>query len=255
MITTQTAEDVRNQLGAFLTKPLQITSETVQNVSSTNLTTGGLTGKYTMGPNGVIVSVDENGKLRAEYGKREDGTYGIAVYDSTGALMYDNTKIKTQYIFSTQMESSNANWLAVVGFISYCSDAQAERNLAVRLDFTKPSNFTITSATLYYRFVDFIDYYGVHRTTNVAFYLNPTKTLVSPASDLDYYRYSGGTTLASAISPNADEYKGSVVLSAAQIGAIASGMNYLIVQQNTSDGDIGGFCTVNLVLEGYLTTN
>lgn len=61
MITTQTAEDVRNQLGAFLTKPLQITSgvlSTQQTMSATSLSTGGLSGDFIIKDNGRILVHD-----------------------------------------------------------------------------------------------------------------------------------------------------------------------------------------------------
>lgn len=61
MITTQTAEDVRNQLGAFLTKPLMITSGTLstqQTSSVTSVGEGGVQGKWTFGPNGQIIVND-----------------------------------------------------------------------------------------------------------------------------------------------------------------------------------------------------
>ena len=71
MITTQTAEDVRNQLGAFLTKPLQITSGTLstqQTSSVTSVGEGGVQGKWVFGPNGVIVSNDGTND-RVKFGK------------------------------------------------------------------------------------------------------------------------------------------------------------------------------------------
>ena len=61
MITTQTTKDVRNQLGAFLTKPLQITSGTLstqQTSSVTSVGEGGVQGKWTFGPNGQIIVND-----------------------------------------------------------------------------------------------------------------------------------------------------------------------------------------------------
>lgn len=61
MITTQTAEDVRNQLGAFLTKPLQITSGTLSTqatLSATSLSTGGLSGDFIIKDNGRILVHD-----------------------------------------------------------------------------------------------------------------------------------------------------------------------------------------------------
>lgn len=61
MITTQTAEDVRNQLGAFLTKPLQITSGTLstqQTSSVTSIGEGGVQGKWVFGINGQIIIPD-----------------------------------------------------------------------------------------------------------------------------------------------------------------------------------------------------
>ena len=61
MITTQTTKDVRNQLGAFLIKPLQITSGTLstqQTSSVTSVGEGGVQGKWTFGPNGQIIVND-----------------------------------------------------------------------------------------------------------------------------------------------------------------------------------------------------
>lgn len=61
MITTQTAEDVRNQLGAFLTKPLAITSGTLSTqttMSATSLSTGGLSGDFIIKDNGRILVHD-----------------------------------------------------------------------------------------------------------------------------------------------------------------------------------------------------
>ena len=71
MITTQTAEDVRNQLGAFLTKPLQITSGTLstqQTSSVTSVGEGGVQGKWTFGPNGQII-VNDGTNNRVKLGK------------------------------------------------------------------------------------------------------------------------------------------------------------------------------------------
>ena len=61
MVTTQTAEDVRNQLGAFLTKPLAITSgvlSTQTTMSATSLSTGGLSGDFIIKDNGRILVHD-----------------------------------------------------------------------------------------------------------------------------------------------------------------------------------------------------
>ena len=71
MITTQTAEDVRNQLGAFLTKPLQITSGTLSTQQTSSVTSageGGVQGKWTFGPNGQII-VNDGTNNRVKLGK------------------------------------------------------------------------------------------------------------------------------------------------------------------------------------------
>ena len=71
MITTQTTEDIRNQLGAFLTKPLQITSGTLstqQPSSVTSVGEGGVQGKWTFGPNGQII-VNDGTNNRVKLGK------------------------------------------------------------------------------------------------------------------------------------------------------------------------------------------
>lgn len=196
---------------------------------------------------------DENEVIRTIMGDRGGGNYGLSVYDENGEVVLDETKIKMQYVFSTQMESGNANWLSVVGFVTYNSTANEERNLVVRLDFVKPTNLQITNATLYYKFNDFVDMIGVQRNTNVSLYLNPSKSLITPASEMRYYRFSG-TTLASGITPNADEYAGTVVFNSSQISGINNGLNYIVAQQNTSSSSNAGYCVLNLVLEGYLLT-
>jgi len=61
MVTTQTAEDVRNQLGAYLTKPLIVETgvlSTQQTSSVTSIGEGGVQGKWTFGPNGQIIVND-----------------------------------------------------------------------------------------------------------------------------------------------------------------------------------------------------
>ncbi len=61
MTTIQTAEDVRNQLGAFLTKPLAIASGTLSTqttLSATSLSTGGLNGDFIIKDNGRILVHD-----------------------------------------------------------------------------------------------------------------------------------------------------------------------------------------------------
>ena len=71
MITTQTTKDVRSQLGAFLTKPLQITSGTLstqQTSSVTSVGEGGVQGKWTFGPNGQII-VNDGTNNRVKLGK------------------------------------------------------------------------------------------------------------------------------------------------------------------------------------------
>ena len=71
MITTQTTEDIRNQLGAFLTKPLQITAGTLstqQTSSVTSVGEGGVQGKWTFGPNGQII-VNDGTNNRVKLGK------------------------------------------------------------------------------------------------------------------------------------------------------------------------------------------
>ena len=71
MITTQTTEDIRNQLGAFLTKPLEITSGTLstqQTSSVTSIGEGGVQGRWTFGPNGQII-VNDGTNNRVKLGK------------------------------------------------------------------------------------------------------------------------------------------------------------------------------------------
>lgn len=58
-----TAEEVREQLGEYLTKPLEMTSGTLstqQTVSATSLSTGGLSGDFIIKQNGRILVYDES---------------------------------------------------------------------------------------------------------------------------------------------------------------------------------------------------
>lgn len=57
MALTVSAEDIREQLGAFLTKPLSVTSGTLstqQTLSATSLSTGGLSGAFIIKNQGNI---------------------------------------------------------------------------------------------------------------------------------------------------------------------------------------------------------
>jgi hypothetical protein len=61
MALTMTAEEVRQQLGAYLTKPLEVTSGTLstqQSLSVTSIGEGGVQGKWMFGPNGQIIVND-----------------------------------------------------------------------------------------------------------------------------------------------------------------------------------------------------
>jgi len=66
MALTMTAEEVRQQLGAFLTKPLEMTSGTLstqQSLSATSLSTGGLSGSFIIKNQGNISIYDSEGNL------------------------------------------------------------------------------------------------------------------------------------------------------------------------------------------------
>ena len=66
MALTMTAEEVRQQLGAYLTKPLEVTSGTLstqQSLSVTSIGEGGVQGKWVFGPNGSIQMFDSAGNL------------------------------------------------------------------------------------------------------------------------------------------------------------------------------------------------
>lgn len=61
MALTITEQQVREQLGAFLTKPLEMTSGTLstqQSLSATSLSTGGLSGDFIIRDNGRILVYD-----------------------------------------------------------------------------------------------------------------------------------------------------------------------------------------------------
>ena len=61
MALTLTEQEIRNQLGAYLTKPLAITSgvlSTQQTSSVTSIGEGGVQGKWVFGINGQIIVPD-----------------------------------------------------------------------------------------------------------------------------------------------------------------------------------------------------
>ena len=58
---TITAEEIREQLGAYLTKPIAVTSgelSTQQDFSVTSIGAGGVQGKWEFGANGQIIVPD-----------------------------------------------------------------------------------------------------------------------------------------------------------------------------------------------------
>jgi hypothetical protein len=66
MALTISAEEIRQQLGAFLTKPLSVTSGTLstqQTLSATSLSTGGLSGAFIIKNQGNISIYDNNNNL------------------------------------------------------------------------------------------------------------------------------------------------------------------------------------------------
>lgn len=66
MALTVSTEEVRQQLGAFLTKPLEITSGTLstqQTFSATSMSTGGLSGTFIIKNQGNISIYDNNNVL------------------------------------------------------------------------------------------------------------------------------------------------------------------------------------------------
>ena len=63
MALTITEQEVREQLGAYLTKPLEVTSGTLstqQTVSATSLSTGGLIRDFIIKKNGRILVYDDD---------------------------------------------------------------------------------------------------------------------------------------------------------------------------------------------------
>jgi len=66
MALTITEQQVREQLGAYLTKPLEITSGTLstqQTLSATSLSTGGLSGSFIIRNQGNISIYNNNNIL------------------------------------------------------------------------------------------------------------------------------------------------------------------------------------------------
>lgn len=74
MALTITEQQVREQLGAFLTKPLEMTSGTLstqQSLSATSLSTGGLSGSFIIKNQGNISIYDSEGNLAIFIGFEE----------------------------------------------------------------------------------------------------------------------------------------------------------------------------------------
>lgn len=66
MAQTVTEQQVREQLGAYLTKPLEVTSGTLstqQTLSATSLSTGGLSGSFIIKNQGNISIYNNNNIL------------------------------------------------------------------------------------------------------------------------------------------------------------------------------------------------
>jgi len=66
MALTITEQQVREQLGAYLTKPLEVTSGTLstqQTLSATSLSTGGLSGSFVIKNQGNISIYNNNNIL------------------------------------------------------------------------------------------------------------------------------------------------------------------------------------------------
>lgn len=71
MALTLTEQEIRNQLGAYLTKPLAIEAgvlSTQQTSSVSSIGEGGVQGKWVFGPNGQIV-VNDGTNDRVKLGK------------------------------------------------------------------------------------------------------------------------------------------------------------------------------------------
>ena len=71
---TITEQQVREQLGAYLTKPLEMTSGTLstqQSLSATSLSTGGLSGSFIIKNQGNISIYDSEGNLAIFIGFEE----------------------------------------------------------------------------------------------------------------------------------------------------------------------------------------
>ena len=200
-----------------------------------------------------IKVTDRSGNKRVTLGDIEGNgvDYGLEVLDNNGEILFNEKKIKIQYTFSTFMSSPSASGADVTGWVHYGTTDY--KNVCIRLDFVKPENFTVTSATVYYRMQDFLADVAT-RLKDIDLYLNPTKTLVNGAAYQDYYRYSAGDSLKTNIDPNADDFEGSEVFTSGEIANIEDGWNYLIAQQSFDDTAFGfmGYCALTLVLNGYL---
>jgi len=221
------------------------------------------------GPNRNIVISD--GTIdRVTVGKH-GSDYGIEVLDANGDILYNEEKIKIQHTFSTWMESPSTSGQSLAGIIAYIQlpspNESVSYSKAVPLDFVKPPDFTVTEATAYYRFQDYIylddDGAGnaitkTGRCADVNLILNPTKNLeevtVAPHVVAAYYRYTSGDVIEEGINPSSDDFVGSSVFSAGEVSNIDDGLNSLVLQVDTvsTDDTEVGYASLTLVLTGYL---
>jgi hypothetical protein len=98
MALTITEQQVREQLGAYLTRPLDMTSGTLstqQTLSATSLTTGGLTGKFIIKETGSIVVYNNRGvevvKIDQDGIIISNGTVNLVTISKDGIIVNDGT--------------------------------------------------------------------------------------------------------------------------------------------------------------------
>lgn len=210
------------------------------------------------GPNEQFV-VTVGAVKRAVMGKISAGVYGFEVRDASNDILFNHTKIKMQYIFSTFLESANEEGSGgeVVGVVNYADSAGTAHNKVVRLDFYKPSNFVLTGAVVQTICKDSLQGGGgaQKRFQNATIYLNPSKTLTTAGggTGFKFWRFSGGNAIRSGLTPTSDGQKVTDTFTSGELSNIANGWNTLILQSNTNTTVNLGYAAMNLVLTGYLT--
>lgn len=215
------------------------------------------------GDNRVGMRVADQNSLNRFFAGRDGSFYGYKlskpdkdVFNSSDADLLLSSQISfIQFQFSTFRGVPNGATSETTGFLNFADDMGGVHNFAVVLDFFKPDDITFVYAELQTKFRDAIDIFGDYtQVADAKIYLNPdiTKTPGTDVPSQFVDRFSNGITIRDTFAPGSDEIIRDI-LPAETIADINNGWNSVVVQNETQNGNVASYCTVNLVLVGYKT--